>query len=354
MPQIGGSAARRRRRVARVEAALARHQARQAEQRVDVRRRRRRRARRSRRTAPTSASISSGRPASASCSIDVLKLPSWRVTVHALLAATARSGSRSGRRPRAASAIARSMNACDLRVVEDPIGRRAGQRGDRIRRHVAPQLVPDVARGCRRSARRVKPAVCERGADLAWCAPTRRRAARRRSGGCRSRAGRRPVPGSSSSGGRRSRAPARTAARRRWRRPDRRWRAARRGRSMPRRPDRRAGTTTAPRSSPAARACARPSSGASVGATSIKRRAFQAPSPRRSCGPSVARIALAAIGALPLRRRRSRTCRPSLAHRGQRRAAGQRRTPHSPRAPAAPRSGHRPHRVRRRQSSWSM
>ncbi len=81
-------------------------------------------------TTATSASISSGRPASASCSIDVLKLPSWRVT--AMRSSPDCAIGQPIRAPTAAaSAIARSMNACTsgssrIRSVVAPVSAEIG------------------------------------------------------------------------------------------------------------------------------------------------------------------------------------------------------------------------------------
>ncbi len=129
------------------------------------------------RAADSSTSISTGRAASTSCSIDVLKAPSLRVMAFAILAALfdRTADPRTDRRRLAHDLQTKGV---DERVVEHLVDGRAGQRRDGVHGHVAPQLVPDVALNAGRDLD-VEARVRQRSPPPCARASSHRRAARR-------------------------------------------------------------------------------------------------------------------------------------------------------------------------------
>ncbi len=103
-----------------------------------------RRGRRSRAPRRTSASSSSARPASTSCSIEVLNTRALARHGHAVSLRFV-DGAADACADRRASASRRRRISPPARP-RDPVRRCPGEGRDRVHRHVAPELVPDLAR----------------------------------------------------------------------------------------------------------------------------------------------------------------------------------------------------------------
>ena len=226
------------------------------------------------------------------------------------------------------------------------IGRRAGERRDRVHRHVAPQLVPDVAPdvgagsaveagAARAAAQTARDARRRAAARLADDQPVAEVVAHHAGLGRRAASRWTTQPSTCSSGMAAAMRAAGVDARER-----------RRSASAP---DAVGGTTTARRSSPAARACA----GRAAAAASARPPPAPGPSRRSRRGPA----GPSARGVVAGGDRRGHACRRcGPAGRRSRIAASvaprASPKPRSPHARADRRSGRRRARVRQRQSSW--